>query len=533
MDNKLDPELYIDINNEDGTEEVVLFVKYVGDIDDMVPGMCNRLIKLLNNYAVMYIYRDRVMECSGDSRIIYMEANRPVQLGSRSESRTDISRTPAYYGAALRGEGVKVAFIDSGIDYGHEQFLTDGITRVEVLWDQSAIYDQNRINEYGIGTVYELDELQTSLDNYEYLSRDRSGHGTEVAGICCGNTTGRLNRAGIWAVKLNTRNGESNIIDLIMGIDFCMRRALEEMVPLVINLSYGNNYGAHNGKSMAEEYIDSVSGLTTVTIIGGSGNYALSGLHTSGDVGMSEDEFIDIAVYNYSRSFNVSIWYNPVDIFDVGVMSPGGSIVMNMTEYQRSTRAYYGDTVIDGIMFEPTPVNTLKEIYIGFNSNTYIYEGVWRIVLIPRQAVAGSYNAYLPISSDVRFSYPVTASTLTIPGTGNRIITVGAYDSTLMDIAGFSGRGYTTDNRVKPDIAAPGVDIYTAYPGNRYVYASGTSMAVPYVSGIAGSLMEWGIVNNNDRFMYGEKVKAALTKMAEQLDIFKNYPNIYVGYGIL
>lgn len=254
MDNKLDPELYIDINNEDGTEEVVLFVKYVGDIDDMVPGMCNRLIKLLNNYAVMYIYRDRVMECSGDSRIIYMEANRPVQLGSRSESRTDISRTPAYYGAALRGEGVKVAFIDSGIDYGHEQFLTDGITRVEVLWDQSAIYDQNRINEYGIGTVYELDELQTSLDNYEYLSRDRSGHGTEVAGICCGNTTGRLNRAGIWAVKLNTRNGESNIIDLIMGIDFCMRRALEEMVPLVINLSYGNNYGAHNGKSMAEEY---------------------------------------------------------------------------------------------------------------------------------------------------------------------------------------------------------------------------------------------------------------------------------------
>lgn len=153
--------------------------------------------------------------------------------------------------------------------------------------------------------------------------------------------------------------------------------------------------------------------------------------------------------------------------------------------------------------------------------------------MIPRQAVAGSYNAYLPISSDVRFSYPVTTSTLTIPGTGNSIITVGAYDSTLMDIAGFSGRGYTTDNRVKPDIAAPGVDIYTAYPGNRYVYASGTSMAVPYVSGIAGSLMEWGIVNNNDRFMYGEKVKAALTETAEQLDIFKNYPNIYVGYGIL
>ena len=58
-------------------------------------------------------------------------------------------------------------------------------------------------------------------------------------------------------------------------------------------------------------------------------------------------------------------------------------------------------------------------------------------------------------------------------------------------------------------------------------------MAVPYVSGIAGSLMEWGIVNNNDRFMYGEKVKAALTETAEQLDIFKNYPNIYVGYGIL
>lgn len=533
MDNKLDPELYIDINNQEGNEEVVLFVKYVGDIDDLVPDICNRLVKLLNNYAVMYIDRNRVMECSRDPRIIYMEANRPVYLGSIPEIRTDISRTPAYYGTALRGEGVKVAFIDSGIDYGHEQFLTEGVTRVEVLWDQSQYYNEDRANEYAAGAVYDFDELQASLNSYEYLSRDQSGHGTEVAGICCGNTTGRLNRAGIWAVKLNTRNGESNIIDLIMGIDFCMRRALDERVPLVINLSYGNNYGAHNGRSMAEEYIDSVSGLTTVTIIGGSGNYALSGLHTSGNVDMSGEESIDISVYNYSRSFNVSVWYASGDIFDVGVVSPGGNRVMNMTQYQRSIRAYYGDTVIDGIMFEPTPVNTFKEIYIGFNSSTYIYEGVWRIVLIPRQVVTGTYNAYLPVSSDVRFSYPVTSSTLTIPGTGDRIITVGAYDSVLMDIAGFSGRGYTTDNRVKPDVAAPGVDIYTAYPGNRYVYASGTSMAVPYVSGIAGSLMEWGIVNNNDRFMYGEKIKAALTEMAEQLDILRNYPNIYVGYGIL
>ena len=150
----------------------------------------------------------------------------------------------------------------------------------------------------------------------------------------------------------------------------------------------------------------------------------------------------------------------------------------------------------------------------------------------------GIYNMWLPsetiLSAGTGFLYPTEETTLTIPSTAARVITVGAYDARLKQLADFSGRGFTRQtNQIKPDIAAPGVDITSCAVGGGYVTASGTSMATPFVTGSAALLMEWGIVNGNDLFFYGEKVKAYLMHGAGHIAAVQEYPNPELGWGTL
>ena len=124
--------------------------------------------------------------------------------------------------------------------------------------------------------------------------------------------------------------------------------------------------------------------------------------------------------------------------------------------------------------------------------------------------------------------------TLTIPSTASMAVTVGAYNSDYQTYADFSGRGFTrVTNQVKPDIAAPGVNIMTTKSGGGYEAVTGTSFAAPFVTGSGALLMQWGIVDGRDEFLYGEKLKAYLMRGARQIPGYDSWPNPQLGWGLI
>ena len=172
--------------------------------------------------------------------------------------------------------------------------------------------------------------------------------------------------------------------------------------------------------------------------------------------------------------------------------------------------------------------------------------GIWELRLMPINVVTGKYDCYLP-SSEARssrtgFLRSTPEMTLTVPSTASKIVTVGAYNASFEQYAPFSGRGLAEVSRensitlsglIKPDLVAPGVDIVAPDVRGGFGLVTGTSFATPIVSGSAALLMEWGIVRGNDRYLYGEKIKAYLRRGAQAIRGEVSYPNERVGFGKL
>ena len=324
--------------------------------------------------------------------------------------------------------------------------------------------------------------------------------------------------------------------------------AMELGKPVAVNVSFGNNYGAHNGTSLVERYIDDISGVWKSVICIGTGNEAASAGHTSGVLQDDEEEMIELAVQERQPSFGVQIWKEYVDEAAISLISPSGVRVGPIQEVLGSQKFTVGQTRILLYYGEPGPYSTSQEIYLDFIPvEDYVDAGVWRIELRPGRIVSGQYNLWLPseaaLNQGTAFLRPTKNTTITIPSTAGRVISVGAYDALTFAYADFSGRGNSSFDSVdgnqlpggyqKPDLVAPGVNVTTVASGGGYANFSGTSFATPFVTGSAALLMEWGIVKGIDPYLYGEKVKAYLRRGAKPLPGFMQYPNSLTGYGAL
>lgn len=549
-------ELNVGYDSADSTWQVI--VKASGGLDrlkELYPSMSAD--ELLNGYAVLTLPSSLLDSVANEPEIEYMEKPKrlffAVSTGRQVSCITPLQTTAnAGYSSArsdLFGAGVLTAVIDSGIDYSHPDFRNeDGTTRITELWDQTLnrIFDSEQINEA---------LRQTSQSEMYRIvpSRDISGHGTHVAGICAGNGRasqgqykGVASQSPLLIVKLGVSapNGFPRTTELMRAVDYVLRKAFDLKMPVAVNISFGNNYGSHDGSSLLETYLDDVSSFWKSVIVTGTGNEGNARIHSSGIFVMSSTgtyppQTVQFAVGEYETGLNLQIWKSYSDQVDFQIRHPNGTIIGPFQEILGTQRFSLGETELLVYYGKPSPYSTSQEIYIDFiPTGSYIDSGIWEIILLPRNIITGTYDLWLPgqsvIGTSTGFLYPTENTTLTIPSTSSKVISVGAYNAIFDSYAPFSGRGFTRQtNQVKPDIAAPGVDITSAAPGGGYTVKSGTSMAAPFVTGSAALLMEWGIVRGNDPFLYGEKVKAYFRRGARPLPGFASYPNNQVGYGAL
>ena len=549
-----------------------LIVKYTGDLERIASENI-QVTRLLNEYAILVVPESLIGWLADIPEIEYIEKPKRLYFaradGKRASCMTPVQRPPL----SLTGRGVLVAVLDSGADYRHPEFRNlDGTTRIRALWDQTVEgtpppgyyvgteFTQEQLNEAltreGLtqqeavreasdegmmqqGAVRETSGEMLARQNALPVSRDVSGHGTGVLAIAAGNN-GVAYESEILVVKLGSPRADSfpRTTELIMGINYVIEKALEYRMPVAINISFGNTYGSHTGKSLLETYIDDISNLWKSVFCVGSGNEGAAAGHAGGRLAAGEIQNAEFAVGDYEPTLSLQIWKNYVDTFDIFLIHPNGTVLGPFYERPATQRYRAGRTELLVYYGEPSPYSVEQEIYVDFLPlGDYIDSGVWNVRLVPGRIVDGSYQMWFPSSaatgSATRFLRPRESDTLTIPSTASNVITVGAYNAATDAYADFSGRGSEEGGALKPSLAAPGVNIETAAPDGRYVSQTGTSFATPFVTGAAALLMQYGVVDGEDPFLYGEKVKAYLQRGARPLPGFGAYPNNQVGESVI
>lgn len=553
--------LEIGYDPQDKTWELIL--RYSGNLDHLKElsdrGVTVR--ELFNGYAIARVPQELLDQVSGFNEIQYIEkpkrlffaADRAkavscfwgIQPGRRDQESSGLI---SGLKEQLTGRGVILGIIDSGIDYLHPDFRNeDGSTRILYLWDQDKeqIYDREDINR-ALRVYEETDSRREALGVVP--SVDVSGHGTAAAAIAAGNGRsgngiyrGAAYESELIAVKLGTppRDSFPRTTQLMEGLDFILKRAVLLERPVAVNISFGNTYGSHDGTSLLETFMNEASNYSRNVIVTGTGNEGASAGHTAGQLTMGKTENIELSVAPFQTSFSVQLWKSYADQFFVRLTAPDGRSPGPIEERLGPQRLEYGNTHILIYYGKPSPYSRAQEIYVEFiPMKDYIDSGIWSFQLTPVRLVTGNYDFWLPsgriLNPSTRFLRPVPDTTLTIPSTASGVISVGAYNDSTLAYADFSGRGFTRQTRqVKPDLAAPGVEIVTAKAGGGYEAVTGTSFAAPFVTGSAALLMQWGIVDGNDPFLYGEKVKAYLIRGARHLPGYAEWPNEKVGYGAL
>ena len=567
----------LDIGYDPEEKEWELIVKYSETLE-RVRTRAVYVTELTGGYAIIQIKESQIKELAAFPEVEFIEKPKSlyfqVENGRRVSCIDEVQAAPSFSSIGqeglednqqkkqsfpLLGKGVLIGIVDSGIDYENPDFRnTDGTTRILALWDQT-IQNGKPPEGYHIGTEFTSEQINEALsmevkeERYRIVpSRDTSGHGTAVAGIAAGNGRGSKNgkyrgaapEAGLLIVKMGGagETGFPRTTQLMRGVDYIVRKAEELKKPVAINISFGNTYGSHDGTSLLERYLNTVSERWKNVICVGSGNEGTTAGHAAGEYRKGVMTEVQLAVQQREKSFSLQIWKSYVDEVTITIVDPSGNHSGRLEEKEGTQRIQIGETELLVYYGEPKPYSVRQEIYISFlPQNEFVTAGVWKIQMMPGQVVDKLWQMWLPVQNALNigtaFLKPDSSTTLTIPSTASLVITVAAYNALTFSDADFSGRGptqiYEGENANKPDLAAPGVRVMAPVAGGGYAEFTGTSFATPFATGSAALLMEWGIVKGNDPYLYGEKVKAYLRRGARQIPGYERWPNGELGYGRL
>ena len=324
--------------------------------------------------------------------------------------------------------------------------------------------------------------------------------------------------------------------DLMLAISYLLELAEQLVRPLVICIGVGTSLGDHNGDSYLEDYVDSFSAFVGLCTTIAGGNEGNRGHHYHGNFASGlEYEDVEINVSQDEKGFVMELWAGPLHTFSIGLISPGG-------EYIDRIPARLNQRQRINFLLEPTKAYIYYELSEMQSGNELILirlvaptAGIWKVRVYRGSDVDVNYNMWLPIHDFIKdetyFLQPDPEITITSPGYVRRATTLGAYNHITDSLYVNSGHGFSAEGFVKPDLVAPGVEVYGPAGNDRYASMSGTSISAALTAGSVALLLEWGIVLENDVSMSGFKINRFLVRGARRGNM--SYPNPEWGYGEL
>ncbi|WP_187117438.1 S8 family serine peptidase [Clostridium amazonitimonense] len=541
-------------------------VEYDGDIVASLKGISDVCAFILDeNFAVISVKKDLEDKILPSiPNIVYREFPSLYTLLQTSPIQAaDIPNFHQHPYLPLDGAGVIVGMIDTGIDYLNNEFMyEDDTTRIEYIWDQT-LTNEKRPEGFSYGAEYDRTEINKAIqakkrgeDPYAIVpSKDEIGHGTSMAGIIGGRgrnpeLEGAAPGCEFVMVKLKPAKGVElaeipggrtavayHNTDVIMAIKYLSGIARRLNKPMVIFLPLGTNAGGHDGNSIIERYIDDVSRVRGVVVVTGTGNEGDTDVHASGVFQQTgEIKTLEVKVSKEQRELGFEIWVGKPDKVSLGIVSPSGEVIekipAKLKEVEEIQFVFEGSKVFVQY-YLPEELTGDQLIRVRIQD---IREGIWQFKLIGDYIVNGRYDSWLPqrelLRGDTRFLNPNQFTTLTVPSTGRSIITTAYYNQNNNSYVASSGRGYTRDGRIKPDLASGGVNVKTTKVGGGETIVNGSSPSTAVLAGACALLFQWGIVEGRDTTMYAPKMKTYLIRGTKKRPGEK-YPNPDWGYGML
>ena len=459
----------------------------------------------------------------------------------------------------LRGKGILVGFVDTGIDYTHPVFrYADGTSRITRIWDQTI--EGTPPEPFGFGTEYTTEQINVALaspDPYSVVpSRDEIGHGTALAGIATGYSDvtsevyiGAAPDASIAMVKLKPAADylrEYYLIsqdipayqanDVLLGIQYLVNLSLSLDVPLVVCIGLGNSFGGHDGNTLVERYLEALSVIENIIITLASGNEATAAHHYSGMLNPDIPDAVEINVADNENGFICELWATGADKVTVSVRSPLGQLIdrIPVVPYKETTTSFTLEKTKLSVTYTFPDLKSGNEVVtMRFQDPT---PGIWTINVYGTVVVDGNFNIWLPVSGfilpNTRFLNPDPFITLVIPSSASNLIAVGGYDYIDGSIFASSGRGPTKNLIIKPDIIAPAVNMSVPNLAGGYTTFVGTSIAAAITAGACAILLEWGVLNGNLTPLNTRGARTILIRGATRKP-GTSYPNPVEGYGKL
>jgi subtilisin family serine protease len=459
------------------------------------------------------------------------------------------------------GSGILVGFIDTGIEYTNPVFLNaDKTTRIVSIWDQNIESSDSVSEEVPYGTVYTREQINKALSSDNPLeivpSTDENGHGTMLAGITAGTRSekddfyGIVPNAEIAVVKLKPAKDylkEFYLIpkeadcyqasDIMFAMKYLTKLAQIQNKPIAICIVIGTSSGLHDGEGALSDSISYYADSPGTVVVIAAGNEGNAGSHYYGTIDRKVGyDTVELNVGKNVSGFSMELWGFIPNLYSVEITSPSGETISRIQariNEKREINFLFENTVlfINYVLFEVSTGNQL--IFFRFVNPV---EGIWKLRVYGSGNIIMNYNIWLPIrnfiSSDTRFLNSNPDTTITSPGNALIPITVTAYNHQTGTAYIDASRGYTGVNLIKPDFAAPGVNVYSPSLKNTFQYSTGTSVAAAHTTGVAAMLLEWGIVKNNLPTMSSLEAKNLLIRGARR-DPTISYPNKQWGYGIL